>query len=119
MIGLLTEPSPEILEAAESVRQWVLDDNDGESQGMCYDATHELVRRIPGAEPFAGFFLCDLNYWEENRQQFCDHWWVRIGENILDITADQFNYRLLNEEMDYIIFGPVDELAHIYFDECP
>lgn len=49
-----------------------------EFQGYCYIATEAFCKVIPEARPY--------------RNEFRSHFWAQIGDEVWDLTADQFDF---------------------------
>ena len=114
-IGIKRPIPPEVLKVARSVRKWVLRVNGG-PEDMCYDASCAIQRRLAKrgikCKVVGDEFIVnpDSKYPE-------GHYWVAIGRKFLDVTGDQFNYLLEEEEkttLKPIVFGTPKDLNGYY-----
>jgi len=118
--GLEEDIDHEVYNAALAVRRWVL--REGDSEGMCYDASLELSRRLQKNNipciMIEGCFRMGRNWCIR-----CTHWWVGLGpwrKMILDVTADQFNDDLQKYDlirMKPIVYGHIDQFSGLYLPE--
>ena len=109
-IGIEIPIPQETIKVARSVRRWVLKHN-GNSGGMCYDASLEILARI-------GWPTKIIRGWFQTDEREMFHYWIEIGKNILDVTADQFNYLLEKTKMRSIVFAKINSLTNFYKYKC-
>ena len=111
-IGIGQPISNEVLRIAKNARRWALKVNCGKSQGMC-DATSLRIKKklekigikskVKGWKFYFG------------KKRYNTHYWVEIGETILDVTADQFNCIIEGKpKMKAIVFHNKKELTDYY-----
>jgi hypothetical protein len=102
-----------ILGIAKRVRDKIIK-SEGNSTGMCYGASWDIVRFLKKkgikSSVVGGHFNTDYDcgYWGES------HYWVKIGDFILDVTADQFNHHLRKVKMGAIVYGKKSDLETLY-----
>ncbi len=98
---------------AREIRQKVLNENDGKSFGMCWDASSQICARlrkkgVSCKQRCASFRINGHKH---------GHAWVEIGKkrHYLDVTADQFNHGLAlgntRYQMRAIVFGTKKQLG--------
>jgi len=99
----------------ESFEDW--EENKSCFAGTCQDVTKRFVEFLhkngyPSAKRISGYYSDYSDDYEPNMSNWdsddiedwetgnfdAKHWWVEIGDNIVDITADQFHP---NEEDEY------------------
>lgn len=105
-----------ILEIAYEVREQIIGDH-GCTQALCLKASMVLEERLKelgyDASIVKGKFVVDHPVdlgdplgrpaWRP------DHYWIEIGGKILDITADQFEAGVFEEDLDEVVYGDYTE----------
>jgi len=103
----------EIIKVCRSVRSWILASTGCGTMGCCYDASRAIQRRLAKRYIFVklvgGVFRVDFDCCGKPTtrpsHEECHYWceWKRIP---IDVTADQFNPKLLPiNKVKPIIFG--------------
>jgi hypothetical protein len=134
---LLADPCPQttydikkIRQVAEALREeWFSDEDSDGPTGMCLTASEELATRLrrigyparvvmgrleidfPNWEHYTEWDPADFNSEEEMNEAMHTplHYWVEIGDLIIDITADQFNDELDSDVLEPVMVGSYND----------
>lgn len=92
-------------EIARQARKHVVRQYGTPPQGGCLEAAKFIARLVRKAglkcRVVSGHFMLDK---PGRLCQYPQHWWVRVGQNIVDVTADQFASEV-NEPIAPICIG--------------
>jgi len=107
----------EILKVARNVRRLVLKrgskHSSGRSRGLCHYASHKIHESLK-EKKVKSDVVCGKFYGK-------GHFYVKIGDGILDVTADQFNNNLRDAHerfrMGAVVFGTAKQLQNFYLQQ--
>lgn len=119
---MITDKQRAVLyELARRTRRWALRHGGGLSHGMCGESSAVFCRRFKSRKEHDSLFkglVCRFHeghFQTENGQE--GHCWVEINhELIIDVTADQFNYKT-SPQMPPIVFTSSNEISERYISE--
>lgn len=104
-IGIETKIPPEVLKIAKQVRWGVLK-RCGVAAGECHPSSERIVKLLGQLGIRAVVRSCYFIIAGQNKSW---HYVVRVGDKILDVTADQFNHALREHDqsvrMRAIVYG--------------
>ena len=112
-----------IYNIAKDIREQIcLEMATDDMMGLCCYASKQLRRilRFEGFRPklIHGTFnidnpcldYIDIEFHNDKRIYFPSHYWLEFDGFIIDVTADQFNIELDNDNMAEIVIGKYEEL---------
>ena len=112
------ELSPEKarLIATTLIQKWSDEEGDYDPQAMCKEISEDLARELEKqgfqAHVVRGTFRIDQSFDDADGVDLLNptHYWVQVGSNILDITAQQFQDEV-DEQIPQIVFAPEEQLT--------